>query len=145
MPAVGVEVWNAYYHSVQNLLSSIRLSRNLKIKIYGTIILRVVVYGYETWSLTLTEEHRLRMFENRVLRRIYGPEGDEVTKEWRILQNEEFNDLYFSPNIWVFKSRKIRWSGHAAYMGEKRGAYRVLVGKPEVKRPLWGIQPLLGG
>ena len=80
---------NACYHSVQNLLFSSLLSKNLKIKIYRTISLPVVLYGCETWSLTLREERRLRMFENRVLRRIFGPKRDEVTGEWRKLHNEE--------------------------------------------------------
>ena len=94
---------NASYHSVQNLLSSSLLSKNLKIKIYRTIILPVVLCGCETWSLTLREECRLRVFENRVLR-IFGPGRDEVTREWRKLHNEELNDLYCSPSIvWVIK------------------------------------------
>jgi hypothetical protein len=80
-------------------LSSRLLSRNVKVKIYKTIILPVVLYGCETWSLTLREEHRLRVFANRVLRRIFGPKGDEVTGEWRKLQNEEFHNLYSSPDI----------------------------------------------
>ena len=76
------------------------------------------------------------MFENRLLRRIFGPERDEVTGEWRKLNNEELKDL-FSPNIFrVIKSRRIRWAGHVARIGEKRGVYRVLVGKSEGKRPL---------
>jgi len=79
-------------------LSSSLLSKNLKIKIYRNIILPVVLYGCETWSLTLREERRMRVFENRVLRRIFGPKRDEVTREWRKLHNEELNDLY-SPNI----------------------------------------------
>jgi len=83
---------------VQNLLSSSLLSNNLKIKMYRTIILPVVLYGCETWSLTLREERRLRVFENRALRRIFGPKGDEVTGEWRKLHNEELNALYSSPN-----------------------------------------------
>jgi len=87
--------------------------------------------------LTLREEHRLRVFENRELRRIFGPKGDEVTGEWRKLHNEELNDLYCSPNIVrVIKLRRMRWAGHAACMGERREVYRVLVGKPEGKRPL---------
>jgi len=85
---------NACYHSVQNLLSSRLLSKNLKIKIYRTIIFPVVLYGCETWSLTWWEERKLRVFENRVLRRIFGPRRDEVTGEWRRLHNEELNDLY---------------------------------------------------
>jgi hypothetical protein len=108
-----------------------------KIKIYRTIILPVVLYGCETWSLTLREEHRLRVFENRVLRRIFEPKRDEVTGEWKILHNEELNDLYSSPNITrVIKSRRMRWAGHVELMGEGRGAYRLLVGRPEGRRPI---------
>jgi len=84
---------------VQNLLSSSLLYKNLKIKIYRTVILPFVLYGCETWSLILREELRLRVFENRVLRRIFGPKRDEVTGDWRKLYNEELNDLYCSPNI----------------------------------------------
>jgi hypothetical protein len=90
---------NVCYHSVQSLLSSCLLSRNLKVKIYKTIILPVVLYGCESWSLTLREEHRLWVFENRVLRRIFGPKGDEVTGEWRRLHNGELHNLYSSPDI----------------------------------------------
>ena len=90
---------NACCYPVQNLLLSSLLSKNLKIKLYGTIILPVVLCGCETWSLTLRQERRLRVFENRVLWRIYGPKRDDVTGEWRKLHNEELNDLYFSPNI----------------------------------------------
>jgi hypothetical protein len=126
---------NACYHSVQNLLSSRLLSKNTKIRVYRTIILPVVLYGCETWSLTVREEQRLRVFENRVLRRIFGPKRDEVTGKWRRLHNEELNDLYSSPNIiWVTKLRRMRWTGHVARMGEKRGAYRILVGRPEGRR-----------
>jgi hypothetical protein len=90
---------NDCYHSVQNLLSSRLLSKNLKIKIYKIIILPVALYGCETLSLTLREEHRLRVFENNVLRRIFGSKRDEVTGEWRKLHNEELRDLYSSPSI----------------------------------------------
>ena len=80
---------------------------------------------------------KLRVFENMVLRRIFGPRKDEVPGEWSRLRNEELNDFYSSPNIVrVIKSRRTRWAGHVARMGEKRGVYRVLVGKPEGKRPL---------
>jgi hypothetical protein len=85
---------NACYHLVQSLLSSRLLSRNVKVKIYKTTILSVVLYGCETWSLTLREEHRLRVFENRVLRRIFGPKRDEVTGDWRNLHNEELHNSY---------------------------------------------------
>jgi len=81
---------NACHHSVQNILSSRLLSKNLKIKIYRTIILPVVLYGCETWSLTLREERKLRVFENMVLRKIFGPRREEVTGEWRRLHNERF-------------------------------------------------------
>jgi hypothetical protein len=85
----------------------------------------------------LRKERRLRVFENRVLRRIFGPKKDEVTGEWRKLHNEELNDPYSSHTIvQVMKSRRMRWAGHVARMGEGRGVYRVLVGKPEGKRPL---------
>ena len=90
---------NACYHSVQNLLSFRLLCKNLKINISRTIILPVVLYGCETWSLTLREERKLRVFENMVLRRIFGPKRDEVKGEWRRLHNEELNDLYSSPSV----------------------------------------------
>jgi hypothetical protein len=109
----------------------------VKIKIYKTIILPVVLYGCETWSLTLREKHRLRVFENRVLRRIFRPKRDEVTGGWRKLHNEELHGLYYSPGIvWVIKARRMRWAGHVARMGEVRGEYNILVGRPEGRRPL---------
>jgi len=111
----------ACYHSMQNALSSRLLSKNLNIKIYRTKIFPVVLYGCETWSLTLREERRLRVFESMVLRRLFGPRRDEVMVEWRRLHNEELNDLYSSPNIVrVIKSRRMRWAGHVACMGEGR-------------------------
>ena len=111
--------------------------QNIKIKIYRTIILPVVLYGCDTWSLTMREETKLRAFENMVLRRIFGPRRDEVTGEWRRVHNEELNELYSSPNIVrVIKLRKMRWGVHVARVGEERGVYRVLMGQPEGRRRL---------
>jgi hypothetical protein len=91
----------------------------------------------ETWSLTLREKHRLRVLENRVLRRIFGSKRDEVTGEWRKMHNEELHNLYSSPDIIrQVKSRRMRWAGHVARMGDDRKVYKVLVGKPEGKKPL---------
>jgi len=121
---------------VQNPLSSSFLSKNLKIKIYRTIIWTVVLYGCETWSRTLREERRLKFFENRVSRR-FGPKRDEVKREWKKVHNDELNDLYSSPCVVrVINSRIMRWAGHVARIGVRREVYRVLVGKPERKRPL---------
>jgi hypothetical protein len=100
------------------------------------IILPMVLYGCETWSLTLKEEHRLRVFENRVLRKIFALKRDEVTGEWRELHNEELRDLYSSPSIIRIIKSRMRWADHIARMKGKRNAYRLLVGKPERKRPL---------
>jgi hypothetical protein len=111
---------NAFYYWVQNLLSSCLLFKNIKICIYETIILPVILYGCETWSLTLREEHRLKVFENRVLRRIFGPKGDEMVGGCRKLHNEELYNLYSSPDIVrIIKSRRMRWAGHVACMGRK--------------------------
>jgi hypothetical protein len=109
----------------------------VKVKIYKTIILPVFLYGCETWSLTVREEHKLRVFENRALRRIFGPQRDGLSGGWRKLHNEELHNLYSSPNIIrIIKTRRMRWAGHVARMGEKRNVCRLLVGKPEGKRPL---------
>jgi hypothetical protein len=108
----------------------------MKVRINKTIILPVVLYGCETWSLTVREEHKLRVFEDRVLG-IFGPKRDGVTGGWRKLHNEELHNLYSSPNIIrIIKSGRMRWAGHVARMGEQRNVYRLLVGKPEGKRPL---------
>ena len=97
----------------------------------------VVLYGFETWSLTLREERRLKVFENRMLRRIFGPKRDKVRREWRKLHNEELHDLYCIPNILrVIKSRRMGWAGHVARMGVNLGVYWILLGKPQGKRPL---------
>jgi hypothetical protein len=99
----------------------------ITLKLISSAILPVVLYGCETWSLTLREEHRLRVFENRVLRRIFGPKRDHVTGDWRKLHNEGLHNLYSSPNIIrMSKSRRMRWAGHVAQMGETRNAYRIL-------------------
>jgi hypothetical protein len=99
---------NSCYYSVQNLLYSRLISKNLNIKIYKIVILPVVLYGCETWSLTLGEGHRLRFFQNRVLRRIFGPKREE-DGSWRNLHNDKHHSLYSSPNIvWVIKARRMR-------------------------------------
>ncbi|KAJ4446527.1 hypothetical protein ANN_13223 [Periplaneta americana] len=131
-----INMGNACYYSVEKLLSSSLLSKNLKVRIYKTDILPVVLYGCETWTLTLREEHRITVFENKVLRKIFGAKRDEVTGEWRKLHNAELHALYSSPDIRNIKSRLLRWAGHVARMGESRNACRVLVGRPEGKRPL---------
>jgi hypothetical protein len=120
---------------VQNLLSSNFLSKNLKIKIYRTIIL-LVVYGCETWSQTLREEGMMMDLVNRLLR-IFGPKRDEVTSGWRKICNEALNDIYCTPKIvWVLKSRRMRWAGYVAHMVEGRGLCRILLGNPGGKSPL---------
>jgi hypothetical protein len=112
---------NARYRSVQDLLSSRLLSKNVKIRMYKTVILPAVLCGSETLSLILREEHRLRVFENRVLRRIFGPKGAEVTGGWRKLHNEVLCNLFSSPSmIKTTASRGIRWAGYVARM-ERRG------------------------
>ena len=117
-------------------MSSSLLFKNTEIKMYRTIILPVVLCGCEAWSLTLREEHRMRVFESRVLRRIFGPNRVEVTRKWRKLTNEELNYLYTFTNIVRVIKSGLRWAGHVARMGERRGIYWGFVGKPEGKRPL---------
>jgi len=125
---------NACCYSVQNILSYSLLSKNIKVKIYRNKNLPLVLYGCQTWSLILRAERRLRVFENRVLRGIFGPKGDEGTGEWRKLHNEELDDLYASPHTFrVIKSRRMRWAGHVAHVGESRVVDRILVGKREGK------------
>ena len=128
---------NAGYYLLDKILSFSPFSKKLKVDTYKTIILPVVLYGCETWSLTLREEHRLRVFENKVLSKIFGAKRDEITGEWRKLHNAELHALYSSPNIIKnLKSRRLRWAGHVARMEQFRNAYRVLVGNSESKRPL---------
>jgi hypothetical protein len=111
------------------------LLKTLTLK-YKNIIFHVL-YGYETWFLTLREEHRLRVFENRVVRRVFGPKKDEVAGGWRRLHNEELHNLYASPDlIRVIKSRRLRWAVHVARIREMRNRYNALVGKSEGKRSL---------
>ncbi|KAJ4426305.1 hypothetical protein ANN_27119 [Periplaneta americana] len=123
-----INMGNACYYSVEKILSSSLLSKNLKVRIYNTVILPVVLYGCETWSLTLREQHRLRVFENKVLRKIFGAKGDEVTGEWRKLNNTELHALNSSPDIIRnIKSRRFRWAGHVARMGKFRNAHRIFI------------------
>jgi hypothetical protein len=129
--------WNKCILPFGSVLSSSLLCRNLKVKIYKTIILPLVFYGCETWFPTLREVRRLRVFEKRVLRGIFGPKRDEVTGERRKLRSGELHNLFSSLYITrQIKSRRMRWAGHVARMGEGRNVYRVLVGQPEGKRPL---------
>jgi hypothetical protein len=108
----------------------------VKVKTYKTIILPFVLYGCETWYLTLREEHRLRVFTNRVLRRVFGPKRDEVTGKWRNLHSEEPHILYSSPNIVrQIKSRRMKWAGHVVHMGQEKSV-QGFGGKAQEKRPL---------
>jgi len=116
-------------------------SKNLKIKIYRTTILPVVLYRCETWSLTLRDERRLRVFENKVLSRIFGPKRDKVTGGWRKLHNEELNNFYCSHNIVrVIRWRRIRLAGHVTCMGERRSVYRFFGGETCRKETTWEIE-----
>ena len=115
---------NACYYSVEKMLSSHLLSKKLKVNTYKTIILPVVLYGCETWSLTFREDHRLRLFENKILGKIFGAKRDESTGELRKLHNAELHALYSSPNIIrSLKSRRLRWAGHVVRMDQSRNAF----------------------
>ena len=139
-----VKLGNACYHSVLKLLSSGLLSKNLKIKVYRTIILPVVLFECESWSLTLREERRLRAFENRVLRIIFGPKKDEATGEWRKLHNDELTGLYSSPTtVRAIKSRRMRWAVHVARMGNGEVCTGRWWGNPR-GRDRWGDQGVDG-
>jgi hypothetical protein len=128
---------NACYHSAQNLLSSRLLTKNVKIRILQNYSFACGFVWCETWSLALREEHGVRVFENRVLRRIFGPKKDEVAGDSRKLHTEELHNLYSSPSIIrMIKSRRMRWTWRVARVREKRNACRILVGKPKGKRPL---------
>ena len=128
-----INMGNACYYSLEKILWFHPLSKKLKVNTYKSIILPVVFYGCETWSLTLREEHRLTVFENKVLRKIFvGAKRDEITREWKKLHNAELHALFSSSNIIRnLKSRGLRWAGHVARMEQFRNAYRVLVVKPE--------------
>ena len=128
-------------HNILRLLGLTIFWTSLRIQRYNIVfrnmIFPVVLYGSETWSLTLKEERRLRIFENRVQRTIFVSKRDDVTREWRRLRNKEFYALYSSPNIIrLIRSRRMGWAEHVACMGKRKGIYRVLVGKPYGSRPL---------
>ncbi|KAJ4439560.1 hypothetical protein ANN_07687 [Periplaneta americana] len=135
----NIKIENLSFEEVEKFkyLGATSAVKNLKVRIYKTVILPVVLYDCKTWTLTLREEHRLRVFEKKVLRKIFGAKRDEVTGERRKLHNTELHALYSSPDIIrSIKSRRLRWAGHVARMGESRNSYRVLVGRPEGKKPL---------
>jgi hypothetical protein len=119
---------------VQNILS-ICLSKTVKIKIYKTIVLPVVLYGFETWSLTLRKEHRFMVSENWVLRIIFGPMRDEFSGDKKKLHNEDLHSLYSLPDIRMIKNER-RWAAHVVRMEEMRHVLKMLVGKPEGNTPL---------
>ena len=130
-------MWNACYYSLEKMLSSHLISKKFKVNTYKTIILPVVLYGCETWSLTLRQDQRLRVFKHKVLRKLFGSKSNKIIGKWRKLHNAELHALYSSSNIIRnLKSRWLRWAGHVACMEQSRNACRVLVGKPEGKRLL---------
>ena len=111
------------------------LSKDIKVKTYRIIILPFVLYECETWSPTVSEELRLRIFRYRVLRKVFGPKRGDVMGQWQKQHNETLYDLQ-SPNVWVIKSRRMGWVGHVGHVGNTRGVYRILVGRSEGRRPL---------
>ena len=118
-----INMGNACYYLLEKILSSRLLSKKLKVKTYKTIILPIVLYGFETLSLTLREEHRLRVFDNKVFRKIFRAKKGEITGEWRKLHNTELHALYSLPNIIrSLKSRRLRWAGHVVRMEQSRNA-----------------------
>ena len=118
-------------------MSSQLLSKNIKLKIHETVLLPVILYVCETWTLTLREEKRLTVFKNKVLRKIFGLKRDDQTDQWRRLHNGELNDLYGKSDIIrIVMSRRVRWAGHVAPMGNERVTWKLIVGKPESKRPI---------
>ena len=137
-------IWNHNYkmlqplifclHKICNEMTQWIINKTITIK---TVILPVIIYGCETWTLTLREEKRLQVFENKVLRKIFWPKRDDERGEWRRLHNGELHDLYGKPDIMrIANSRRLRWAGHVTGMGNERGAWKLLVGKPEGKRPV---------
>jgi hypothetical protein len=123
---------NASYHLIESLFSSHLLLRNIKVEVYKTIIVPFVLYGCDTSSLILRQEHRLRVFENSFVRRIFLPQRDEVTGEWRKLHSEEHHDLYLSPDsMKQIESRRMRWAVHMARRGEETKVYRFFVESPK--------------
>jgi len=132
-PNLGILIWFGFRECWLSLGSepfvcSFLLSKNIRFEIYRTIILPIILYGCKTLSLTLREVHRLRMFGNRVLRRIFGPKRDKKTEKWRRLHNYELYHLYASPNIvGVIRTRRMTWIGHIAFIVARRDAYRFLL------------------
>ena len=131
---------NGVYISLEKILSSCLVSKKLKVNTYKTITLPVVLYGCKTRSLTLREEQRSMVFENKVLRKIFVVKRDEITGEWRKLHNAELHALYSSPNIIrQLKWGRLKWALHTSHMEQCRNAYRVLVGKPEGERETFRV------
>ena len=141
-----IQVKECLLHTVQYLLSSSLLPKNVEINVYRTAVLPVVLYGCKTWSLTLREDRKLWVFENRVLRRIFGPRRDEVTGEWSRIHKEELCALYFSPNIFpVSKSRRLRLAKHLARIGVEVTYLHGFLCVNLRKETTWKTRPWMGG